>query len=87
MICKYVEGESAIEHNVNNAYISTQMDSNRPDIGLSNFKLVRDDTSITCHFTRQNTHFNENYFNVYGGYYFYMIGAFGPISKLRFVKF
>lgn len=58
------------------------LNNDSPQLGITDFKLTVNESSLTCQFTRQNVdESNKSYFEIYSGYYFYLIGAYGSLSN------
>ena len=66
---------SAVEHYYNYGYSPDYIDSNSPQIGLSNTALVVSQGKIICNFTRDNSNDNTDYYDITEkSQYYYVIG-------------
>jgi hypothetical protein len=62
IICK--NGDKKVEHNRNEGYSSSLLDSTNPSIGITDASITNVGRVITCNFTRANSNSNVNYYNI-----------------------
>ena len=80
--CKSLGSNSAVEHYYNYGYSPDYIDSNLPQIGLSNTALVVDQGKIVCNFTRDNTNQNGDYYEINEKSQYYYVIGYGKGTKI-----
>jgi hypothetical protein len=86
VVCKNLENdESLIQHYINIGDVSSLLDPENPNVGLTNInKIEQFENNLTCTFTRDNNNTNiHNYFIYEPGTKYYMIAAYGQIITDR----